>query len=390
MRNLLSILIVIIPALGMIAGLASSTTIILFLIVSLVCLRDKLTFSLANIKLELAFMAWCLFSCFWSINLVSSLLHYVQIFAVVLIGLIIKNNINKLDEQNGTVEKPLIIGLFMAIGLFFIEYFSGGIISSAFRGIFQPGSAKLFYLHNLDRGCALFTLASWIFIGFLFSRSQYFLSVLFYVFALYMLSISDSLASLLAFFASGIIIIICKLMTLRFVKLVSFCLIIGSILMPIFAYKIDPVTISNNYNQYIPDSAKHRLFIWHFVADKIMDKPILGFGFNSSKNIKINDDEMIEYKGYSWSPLPLHPHNNIMQIFLETGFIGLCLFLALVYKLCKQIKLSDGKNLNYELINFACFINYYIIGMISFGIWQLWWVCSGIWAIIMLQYLRKP
>jgi O-antigen ligase len=389
MSNLFSILVIIIPALGMVAGLASSATIILLLVVSLIYLRDKITVSLTSLKLELFFMAWCLISCCWSINLVSSLLHYVQIFAVVLIGLSIKNNINRFDHLKGKVEKSLLIGLFIAISLFFIEYFSNGIISSSFRKVFQPSSTKLFYLYDLDRGCALFTLLSWIFIGFLFLRAKYLLSLLFYIFVLYMLSISDSLASFLAFLFSGIIVIICKLVSLRFMKIAGFVLIIGSILMPIFAYNIDPLYISNNYDRYIPDSAKHRLFIWHYVAGKTIEKPILGIGFNSSKRIKINDDEIIKYKAYSWSPLPLHPHNNIMQIFLETGLIGLFLFLALVYKFCRQATVASNYDSDYSLISFACFTNYYLIGMISFGIWQSWWVCSAIWASIMLQFLKR-
>jgi len=393
MQYLIKTLTFIIPSLGMIAGLSAASTIILFLVSLLSHLKNKLTFPMKNIKLELIFIFWCVLSCFWSPNPIASLLMCLQVIPVIFLGLIVKKNINKLTFQEIRIESPLIWTLFVAISLFFIEYFSSGLISLTFRKIFQTSSTKSFQLYDLDRGCALFSLVAWIVIGIFVSRKRYFLSYILYIFTLYMLSMSDSLATFLAFAVSGLIIIISKLVTLKFIQFVSFCLILGSLLMPIIAYKIEPRFIADNYSQYIPDSAKHRLFIWHFVSNKIIEKPIFGSGFGSSKIISSNNDQMIEYKGYHWSPLPLHPHNNIMQIFLETGLIGLLLFLALAYKFLKQIEFAilDKKEFNFGLIAFACFINYYIIGMISFNIWQLWWVCTGIWSSIIIQCLRsKP
>lgn len=97
---------------------------------------------------------------------------------------------------------------------------------------------------------------------------------------------------------------------------------------------------------------------------------------------------MINYNGEKWHPLPLHPHNNILQITLELGIIGLILFLCLVYKYLKQI--NNIKSSNFRAASYSCFINYYIIGMISYNIWQIWWISSGIWVLVLMKLLVKP
>jgi len=63
------------------------------------------------------------------------------------------------------------------------------------------------------------------------------------------------------------------------------------------------------------------------------------------------------------------------------------LFLALVYKTAAAIKNISKKHKNYALVSYACFINYYVIGMISYSIWQSWWVSSGIWVAIMMKWM---
>jgi O-antigen ligase len=296
------------------------------------------------------------------------------------------------------MELSFVLGICFSIILFLIEYLSHGALSKAYRNTFQPDSQQYFYLYMLDRGCALLSLSSWVIIGILIKYKKHLLAVIFYISVLYLLSISDSLASFLGFIVGGLAFCICKLLTVKLLRFISSALVLGSLVMPILAYNINPRAISDQYVDVLPISNIHRIFIWHFVTNKAIDKPIFGWGFGTSRKFKINNNEMVQYKSHFLSPLPLHPHNNILQIWFETGFVGLVLFLLLIYKYSKnivQIIITGRETLNSEAINFgvvsyACFINYYLIGMISFGIWQLWWVSSGIWLVLMMSLLVKP
>ena len=92
------------------------------------------------------------------------------------------------------------------------------------------------------------------------------------------------------------------------------------IILPVASFYAKPTQIVNQYGNIIPDSAQHRIHIWHFVAQHAAERPFLGYGINNSEHIK---------KQYSWATgpeknlLPSHPHNIILQIWIELGIIGL-------------------------------------------------------------------
>ncbi len=464
-QSLFYILVMLFPVVGLISGFSAAVTVPLLLLTILIALRDKIFIHfkyatikktlLSNWKLELLFCLWCLITNFYSPNYPSSLLNYLQVCLIVLIGFIVNSNIDKLSINISKIKIYFIIGIIAAIALFFIEYASHGIITRAFRTVFQPKSSNQFFLFTLDRGCSLLSVLSWVAIAIIISYHRYLLALIYYLIIFYLLYISDSLASFLAFTVAGLVFLTNRLLVTKslqsvFLKLFTLAMISGSILMPIIAYKIQPHYASDHYAKFLPDSAKHRVFIWHFVAKQIIKKPILGHGFASSRNFKIDEKQMISYNQWTWSPLPLHPHNNIMQILLETGLIGLILFLSLIYKYIQKISnislvqsSKSGKmnrttennkkigvysndlenwnarqgvsglgvhevreyantpqfyetnsskqksidTLNYKSVAYACFINYYIIGMISFNIWQIWWVCSSFGAMILFKLL---
>ncbi|MCX4083597.1 O-antigen ligase [Rickettsia hoogstraalii] len=396
MNYLTSTLIFLIPSLGMVAGLSVAATVTIFLLILFLrginrhcerlegawqshkagllrLLRQNLQFFLAmTIKTELLFAAWCLISCS-----LTNLFKFTQVFILLFLGFIVSNSApfgNRLQ-----LKKALILGILTAILLFFIEYSSHGFLTRTFKASFG--------LYMLDRGCALLSITSWVAIIILLSSGKRRHALMLYILVLYLLSISDSLASFLGFSIGGVIFILARLIKPIFFKLIAISLITGSLLFPVIATQIEPRDLSEKYLATQP-SAAHRLFIWHFVANKITLKPILGYGFASSKYIKVNNSKMINYNGEKWHPLPLHPHNNILQITLELGIIGLILFLCLVYKYLKQI--SNLENNNFKAISYACFINYYIIGMISYNIWQIWWISSGIWVLVLIKLLVKP
>ncbi|MEY4464237.1 MAG: hypothetical protein RLZZ81_1208 [Pseudomonadota bacterium] len=389
MQYLISSLIFLIPSLGMLAGLSAAATVTIFLLS--MSYRGLTTVSKNPIKhtnifnwipwsshgMTMLFTTWCLISCLFAIHPINSVVTFTQVFILLFLGFIVSNSApfqNRLQ-----FKKALISGILAAILLFFIEYSSHGFLTKIFKASFG--------LYMLDRGCALLSITAWVAIIILLSSGKRRHALMLYILVLYLLSISDSLASFLGFSIGGIIFILARFIKPIFFKLIAISLITGSLLFPIVAKQIEPRDLSEKYLATQP-SAAHRLFIWHFVANTIIEKPILGYGFASSKYIEAGDSEMIDYKGEKWHPLPLHPHNNVLQITLELGIIGLILFLSLIYKYLKQI--DNIKNNTFRATSYACFINYYIIGMISYNIWQIWWISSGIWVLVLMKLLVKP
>ncbi|MAK09250.1 MAG: hypothetical protein CML36_02045 [Rhodobacteraceae bacterium] len=124
----------------------------------------------------------------------------------------------------------------------------------------------------------------------------------------------------------------------------------------------------------------HRLIIWSFSKEKIIEKPFLGHGFYSSRYIA---SEMKKTKNKTnYQLIPLHPHNSILQIWLELGAVGVIIFFIFIKKLLNKIYRYDEKNHYIATITIISFFQIFTIGQISFGFWQPWWI-----GLILINYI---
>jgi len=121
-------------------------------------------------------------------------------------------------------------------------------------------------------------------------------------------------------------------------------------------------------NPAVKISAFHRFYIWRFAADRIAERPWLGWGIDASRRIP---------GGTATSPvegqiLGLHPHNGGVQLWLELGAVGGALGAALVgqlaYAACRKRRGGDRAIAGFALAAAATF------WLLSFGVWQAWWL----------------
>ena len=379
-----------IPSVGIVGGLSLAPMIGLFLIFFLLALKSYSViqttqgrqFHLPRLAGYL-FLLWCGVSILWSAQPAGSLILLSKLLILfMLCSSICCSEVSSktIIELRNIIAPPLLYGMIAAIALFFIEYFTNGFITLTFRSAFQSAKEHSFGLHMLDRGCTFLSLISWVAIGWLLQNNKKFIALIIYCVTLYLLSISDSLSGFVSFIL-GSLAFIAILVSRKFIWLIMICMLATSVLLPITFNKMDPLEISEKFHQ-LPTSAKHRLFIWHFAAEKAYQSPMLGLGFNSSKSLG-TDNDVIPYHNEQFSLLPLHPHNNILQVLLETGAIGLGLFMTMMCSLLAKIS-TEFKDAKAQA---ACFVSYFSVGMISFSLWQTWWVASGLFVVLMMTIL---
>ncbi|MHA1569410.1 MAG: O-antigen ligase family protein, partial [Alphaproteobacteria bacterium] len=128
----------------------------------------------------------------------------------------------------------------------------------------------------------------------------------------------------------------------------------------------------------LPTSGFHRLEIWQFVATRVAERPVLGWGFDSSRTLPGGQARPSERTGGGAAldkaavVLPLHPHNAFLQWWLELGLPGAllgALFLALLFRaLLRRASPAPGGAVMAGLIATAL-----VIANLSYGIWQGWW-----------------
>jgi O-antigen ligase len=150
----------------------------------------------------------------------------------------------------------------------------------------------------------------------------------------------------------------------------------------------------------LPMSAAHRVLIWDFTLARITDRPLLGWGMDASRSLpgyrdNFNDraldrfgltsaEERITF-GQHAAQLPLHPHNAALHVWLETGLVGAVLTAALVAALA----LALGTLPAITAAGLGVLASGMVTGLLSFGVWQHWWVATLMLAAVVLGALHR-
>jgi hypothetical protein len=139
---------------------------------------------------------------------------------------------------------------------------------------------------------------------------------------------------------------------------------------------------------YFESKIIHRLMIWSYTKEKILERPFFGHGAFASRFIG-SDYQIINSNNDKMPAISLHPHNNVMQVWLELGLIGLIIF---YFFICRVIKKLDSYNENrivFSVMPLISFIQIFFIGQLSYGFWQSWWIAIIIINCILYSMLFR-
>ncbi len=111
----------------------------------------------------------------------------------------------------------------------------------------------------------------------------------------------------------------------------------------------------------LPLSWAERLGYWMYATAQIGAHPWRGWGLDASR---------------AFSPhIQLHPHNGPLQLWLELGLVGAALA-ALVWVFAFRRLARDERSLLPAATAGSAAV-YVFFGLISFGVWQEWWLALG-------------
>ena len=124
----------------------------------------------------------------------------------------------------------------------------------------------------------------------------------------------------------------------------------------------------------LPLSWEHRVRMWSYSWELIQQAPVTGHGFDSSR--ALNELTFRAPDGREIVVMSLHPHNIGLQIWMETGLIGVILFVSFLVALFNRVlKICTGSAQAFATTGLiaATATN----GAATIGVWQHWW-----WALI--------
>jgi O-antigen ligase len=130
--------------------------------------------------------------------------------------------------------------------------------------------------------------------------------------------------------------------------------------------------------EWLPYSARARIVLWGYTAEKIQEAPLLGIGLGSSHKLRarLKDNPGSEVRSGTvqldesaiWERAP-HAHNGFLQVWYELGAVGAAMLLAAGLGVLWSIAQLRSEAQPYIL---AQFMAYLVFAALGWGIWQSW------------------
>jgi O-antigen ligase len=299
-------------------------------------LRDWVTFKKIIIDNKILFMLIALFiiSCFWSDNRWVALKMFIKflgmVVSIITIMLYNKNNLWKFLTVyivTACSISLILIALFPDIGL--MVYDDGSFLP---RGVFShKNSLGIFGI----LGCLI------CFYNYLKTKNYYHLFIS--LICLFLLLASKSATAILALVAS-----LCFYFAFKLIKNKIWVFVMLLTLLICFVLLLYSVPLPNLleavFNKLGKDSSlTGRDVIWPMLIKIGMQQPVFGFGYGSFFR---GDETLWVSNLIGWKAF--HAHNGFLQIFLETGLVGLSIVVVFLIDLILRMI----KSKNYKLLFF--------------------------------------
>ena len=203
--------------------------------------------------------------------------------------------------------------------------------------------------------------------------------------AVVMIALLPSTAALGALVVGGVVVLVRRIAG----KLGGAAIVLMTVFMVIMApYSIKALNVNgpsarewvNDTSSALPYSARHRLAMWAFAAEKIDVKPWLGWGFGASRFIPQEDHRLAP----NMEIMPLHPHNLVLQTRLELGIPGVLILAGLVFAIFYRL-LSFNDDGWKSGLAMAPAASWFFVANVSYGMWQSWWIATAFLLAIVMR-----
>ncbi len=117
----------------------------------------------------------------------------------------------------------------------------------------------------------------------------------------------------------------------------------------------------------LPVSWGQRVGYWLHALERMSEHPWRGWGLEASR---------------AFSPqIQLHPHNGALQAWLELGVIGACALALTLAFVFRRLARAERDLVTCAAVGSAAV--YLFFTLVSFGLWQEWWLALGALAAVM-------
>lgn len=331
---------------------------------------------------------WALLTVLWSITPGETVKTGLSLTATFFGGAVLFAAAGRLSGRPREVfETGLVFGGFAGFGLIAIEYITDAGLSRFLYGL--AGKNLFFvkggYLLALKPGLAATSLFFWPWA--LAVRDRFGASVTGPVLAvaLGLIVYAANYAVVLALVAGGCVFILGWGLPRFMPWALAGVVVLGVVFAPLVPGLLPNPFEKGPHLRWLNPSSAQRIVIWNNAVVHIKEKPVLGAGFDATRALYGKKDRVVykfpdEIAGQPWGPtlhepIPLHPHNAVLQVWLELGAVGAAIVLVLLLAVIRAIDRNIEDRVR-RAAALGALTTGLVVANISFGIWQSWWLAS--------------
>jgi O-antigen ligase len=144
-----------------------------------------------------------------------------------------------------------------------------------------------------------------------------------------------------------------------------------------FAYKAEL-----HMAPWLPESARARVIIWEYTAERVLDHPWLGIGADATRALRGQRETAEQPEGFIFKRTTAwHAHDLFLQTWYELGLVGVILIGLAGAAVALRMSLLPFESQPFAAATFAVFM---AMAAFAWGIWQTWLMCA---VALMLLYL---
>jgi len=285
--------------------------------------------------------------------------------------------------------KGRLLALYAALGsiLLILSLFSVEAMTGLFSRFYAQGNERQQMLREVARGVSAMVCAgpaAWAFMSMLIpgwkGRAA---GVLFAGLSLVLCWHFGISAGVIAVLVSGALFASGWFFPRTTILLVGLFAVATFALAPIYL----PVIASALQASDLPFSWDIRLENWQFAAERIAEKPFFGWGLDASRTFT----DTYEMRGFQLPYISMHPHNVGLQLWLETGLVGVLLFCASLLAFAMRVSSSWHLSRAQGAAIAACSSAILTFSLLTFGAWQEWfWACISWVAALCILIGPQP
>jgi len=330
-------------------------------------------------------------SAFWAVDSEMALRNAGKAGMVIFCGVVLMSLVATQDAAS----RQLVSNLFAAASVAAVLLLAAGALVIVTRDLASGMIHHIFQLHRINRETAMLVLLVFPAAASIGAccGTRWRLGWLISVTALVaVLSSSTALFAL----SAGLVVYALAQWRLRLaLRVVTVLLFVGVLTAPLVPHGLVKGLTLFDQTSMTANALMHRLFIWKFSADRIAEQPVVGWGMRNARllpEVVADRPDMSAIKSamppyWKREILPLHPHNGVIQIWLELGVLGAGLLLVAVAMMLRAIgRVREGP---WPPAALAGLTTATALVASGYGMWQAWWL-AGLWLALIATAAIRP